>query len=119
MGSRVEYSAAERAALELERRRSRALSAVPTPDLAECAERFNVLQDEHRRVMAKAWLGALVSEFSNAELRVLMDYLTIQDVLDLRRLGLFGPNEGWDGSKKSRSQRPGTATTERGQVSGE
>lgn len=87
------------------------LELVEGPDPAEVHARFRVLQDEHQRVMARAWLGALVNHFTNEELRtVLIHHLNIGDVLDLRRLGILRDDEGWTGGPipTRPGKRPGT-----------
>jgi len=47
--------------------------------------------------MDNAWIGTLVTEFTTEELRVVIENLTIGDVLTLRSLGVLGPDEGWTG----------------------
>lgn len=37
--------------------------------------------------------------FSNEELRLLADTFSIWETLELRRLGLLGPDEGYDGTQ--------------------
>lgn len=72
---------------------------VQGPDLADVLTRYRAIQDEHQRVRREAWIGALVLTFSNEEIHLLCarDVLCIGDVLDLRRLGLLAPDEGWTG----------------------
>jgi hypothetical protein len=81
------------------RREETEVALLRSPALREVLDRFFAAREDHQRVMARAWLGALVSEFSNVELKMLCTYgvLTIGDVLDLRRLDVLDPDEGWTG----------------------
>ena len=74
------------------------MELVEKPDLRELAPRFIAARREHARRVEQAWVGTLVLEFSNDELRLLCDeYLTVSEVRTLRRLGLLRPDEGFNG----------------------
>jgi hypothetical protein len=81
------------------------LAAVSTPDLAEVHARYRDLEDRHREVAFQAWIGALVMEFTNDELRAMADDFCIRDTLTLRKLGLLAPDEGFDGRKQPKRRR--------------
>ena len=81
---------------------ARDLKLVEQPSLAEVMDRFNVLNRAHRAWSYRMWIGTLVTEFSNDELRLLADRLTINDTLTLRHLGLLRPDEGYDGTRRKR-----------------
>lgn len=66
----------------------------------DLGERLQALHDDVRRSALRATIGGLVSEFTNEELRLLADsYLSIQEVQELRNLGLLAPTEGFDVAK--------------------
>lgn len=74
------------------------LTVVGEYDLTELHDRWNAMRDAHTRVKQAAWIGALVTTFTNEELRgPMIKRLSIGDVLTLRQLGVLGPDEGWTG----------------------
>lgn len=81
------------------------LSVVGEHDMAALSDRLRSFEDAHQIAAHHARIGGLVLEFTNDELRALCDFLlTIGDVLDLRRLGLLGSDEGFDGTPASRKR---------------
>lgn len=74
---------------------------VEFPTLATVSPRLMALREAARLAAERTVIGALVNDFTNDELRLMADdLLTIAEVLTLRRLGLLGPDEGFDGRRK-------------------
>lgn len=84
----------------------RALTVVEEPALADVGARLNNLNTAHRIHANQLRIGAMVLEFTNAELRVLAEagFLTYGDVLTFRRLGLLAEDEGYDGSDRDKKR---------------
>lgn len=76
------------------------LAVLTAPDLADTHDRYRALKQEIDEAHRLAWIGGLVSRFTNEELRLLADTFCIWETLALRDLGLLGPDEGYDGRKK-------------------
>jgi hypothetical protein len=79
------------------------LTEVQKPDLGATAQKWQALQRQHAQWAERAWIGTIVMEFTNDELRVLCDqYFTINETLTMRRLGLLQTDEGFDGREANR-----------------
>lgn len=78
------------------------LQAVAQPDSAEVASRYYSLQRAAEEAARIAWVGTLVMRFTNEELHLLADRMSIGETLTLRRLGLLAADEGFDGRSKPR-----------------
>ncbi len=75
------------------------LELVKKPTLTDVAPRFMDLRRAVREQANDLMIGAIVTRFSNDEIRLLADnYLNIGEVATLRRLGVLDTNEGFDRS---------------------
>ena len=79
---------------------SKPLEVVRAPDMTEVMTRYSTLQSQAREAAEMAWVGTLVTRFTNDELRLLADYWSIGETYAMRRLGLLSPDEGYDGKKR-------------------
>jgi hypothetical protein len=80
------------------------------PDVPAALDRYHDLQRRWEADTRIAWVGFLVTQFSNDELRAVADHISIGEVLTLRELGLLRPDEGFDGRKKpKRGARSGSS----------
>jgi hypothetical protein len=81
-----------------------ALSLVETPDWREVLARVSHLRSDFEARNRTAWVGFLVTEFTNEELAEVCDFLTIEDTYTLRKLGVIGEDQGFDGTPESRAR---------------
>jgi hypothetical protein len=80
------------------------LTVVEDPDYNAAFDRLQRLKEDHWRHMREAWIGALAMGFTNDELCALSCLFSEMDTMDLRRVGLIGPGDGYDGTRAGRKK---------------
>lgn len=79
------------------------LTIVEPPDVGACMAELSEARQQYALQADLAVIGFIVTRFTNDEIRAIADEgLTIGETLTLRDIGLLGPDEGFDGSKKPR-----------------
>lgn len=59
--------------------------------------RLGDIRAEAQRMAVLIIRGALVTQFTNEELHLIAEYMSIGETCDLRKMGLLGEDEGFDG----------------------
>lgn len=73
------------------------IRAVQLPDRAATLAKLHDARWDHEQHARLSWLGRLVMSFTNDELHVIAESLSIDETDTCRALGLLGPDEGFDG----------------------